>query len=160
MPNHHAVSVANEILETANRKGISVSPMQLQKLLYFCNGWNLEIRGEPLVSDNFRAWQYGPVHPAVYHEFKHYGYHSISELAKCDFGPEPWRANLSVGERQLIDEVVRIYGGLSGPQMSHLTHQHGTPWSEVWNGGIGKNDVIPSSRIRAEFQGIRQRAAA
>lgn len=160
MPNHHAVAVANEIWEIAKLKGFSVSPMQLQKLLYFCYGWNIEIRGEKLISDGFEAWQYGPVHPAVYREFRRYGSAAITSPAMNDFASVPWRATLSDAERNLVDEVVSIYGGLSGPQMSHLTHREGTPWHHVWAGGFGKNDKIPDERIREEFQELRKRAAA
>ncbi|MGZ0189059.1 MAG: Panacea domain-containing protein, partial [Alphaproteobacteria bacterium] len=57
--------------------------MQLQKLLYFCHGWNLEIRGEPLVADSFQAWQYGPVHPSVYREFRYFGSADIVALYRA-----------------------------------------------------------------------------
>jgi uncharacterized phage-associated protein len=95
--------------------------MQLQKLVYFCNGWNLELRNEALVSDNFEAWQYGPVHPSIYHEFKVYGQGAIRSGSNLGFGGAPVQANLSPDEANLIEEVIRIYGGLSGPQMSNLT---------------------------------------
>ena len=157
MAGHHAAGVANAVLDAAWERGLSVSPMQLQKLLYFCQGWNLEVRGQPLVSDNFHAWQYGPVHPYVYNAFKHFGSAAIDEPIMFDGGAIS--ANLSPEERRLIGEVVSIYGRLSGPQMSHLTHAPGTPWYEVWNGGVGKNDVIPLPRIEREFQELRKRAA-
>ena len=159
MANHHAIGVANAVLQSAEEQGFSVTPMQLQKLVYFCNGWNLELRNEPLVSDNFEAWQYGPVHPSIYHEFKTYGQEAIRSGSNLGFGGDPVQANLSSAEASLIDEVVRIYGGLSGPQMSNLTHRSGTPWSETWNNGLGKGNSIPSLRIADEFRALRQRAA-
>lgn len=160
MAGKHVLGVANAVLDAAWRKGISVSPMQLQKLLYFCNGWNIEIRGEPLVADNFEAWQFGPVHPEAYHEFKRFGSSQITELADSPFDLGPWRADLSEGEARLVDEVIGLYGQLSGPQMSHLTHQADTPWDQTWRGGMGKGDDIKPDLIRAHFEELRKRAAA
>ena len=160
MHSRNALGVANAILESAQEHGFSVTPMQLQKLLYFCNGWNLELRNQPLISDNFKAWQFGPVHPSVYHEFKKYGSGPIEGRSNNPFTNQPWEARLSDDEKSLIDEVVRIYGGLSGAQMSRLTHQEGTPWFQTWNGGLGKNDNIPAEVIQEEFKRLRNRGNA
>lgn len=81
MANHHAIGIANAVLEAAKTQGFSIAPMQHQKLVYFCHGRNLDIRSQPLVSDHFEAWQYGPVHPSIYHEFKHFG-QGVSELVR------------------------------------------------------------------------------
>ena len=157
----NALSVANSILDEAERQGITVTPMQLQKLIYFANGWHMEITdGEPLVSDNFEAWQFGPVLPRVYHEFKRFGSRDITERSIFPFTENPWPCELSANQKSLVSEIVSIYGNLSGPRMSHLTHKEGTPWSTTWNGGVGSGNDIQPELILAEFRKIRNGESA
>ena len=69
---HRAVSIANEFLKMPGAKETLIQ-MQLQKLVYLANGWNLAINGMPLVSDNAEAWDYGPVYRALYDHTKFFG---------------------------------------------------------------------------------------
>ncbi len=152
----NSLSVANALLDEAERQGITVTPMQLQKLLYFANGWHMEIHnGAHMVSDSFEAWQFGPVMPQAYHEFKKYGSRKIDGRALNPFSGEPWMAELRPDQQNLIAEIVRIYGKLSGPRMSHLTHKDGTPWSLTWRSGVGSGADIPQEVILSEFRKIR-----
>lgn len=70
------------------------------------------------------------------------------------------RFNLVETEVDLIDEVVRVYGPLSGSQMSALTHKEATPWSKIWNNGVGIGDRIPNDLILEEFRSLRNGAKA
>lgn len=57
-----------------NISGWSVSNLQLQKILYISHMYNLGVtEGDPLITDNFEAWDYGPVIPTLYHEVKGFG---------------------------------------------------------------------------------------
>jgi len=153
---HAPLSIANAILDESDRQGLSVTPMQLQKLVYFANGWHMEINsGQPLVGSSFEAWQFGPVMPELYHEFKRYGSQRITGRAINIFGGAAWAANLLPPQNTLIAEIVNIYGRLSGPKMSQLTHKTGTPWSLTWNGGLGSGNDIPNNIILAEFRRLR-----
>ena len=155
------LALANKVLDIAAQQSRDITPLQLQKLLYFINGWHLEINdGEELISGSFQAWKFGPVHPKVYHEFKHYGSLPITGRSENPFTQVPWAEELSNSQEALISEVLSIYGNLSGPQMSNLTHKQGTPWSETWNNGVGDGDNIPPQRIIQEFKSIRERANA
>ena len=51
----------------------SLTPLKLQKLIYYAHGWHLAIRNAPLIDEVIEAWEYGPVVPNVYHEFKKFG---------------------------------------------------------------------------------------
>jgi uncharacterized phage-associated protein len=156
----NSLSVANVILDEAEQQGISVTPMQLQKLVYFTNGWHMEIYdGKSLVSDNFEAWQFGPVMPVIYHEFKRFGSRPVNGRALNPFEGKPWSAKLSAQQISLVREIVRMYGKLSGPRMSHLTHKSDTPWSLTWKNGVGSGNDIPRELILAEFRKIRKNSA-
>ena len=54
-----AVTVANKILELASAKNLKLSPLQLMKLVYMSQGWNLALNDAPLFDDRIEAWQYG-----------------------------------------------------------------------------------------------------
>ncbi len=154
------LSVANAILDEAERQGIPVTPMQLQKLVYFTNGWHMEIfDGRPIFADSFEAWQFGPVMPAIYHDFKQYGSRKITGRATNPFTRTAWVADFLETKTALISAIIRIYGRLSGPKMSHLTHKQGTPWFVTWKGGVGSGTNISNQLILAEFQRIRQEQA-
>lgn len=44
---------------------------QVQKLLYYCQAWNLAVNGEPLFDDEIKAYEHGPVVPSVSIQHKH-----------------------------------------------------------------------------------------
>jgi len=62
--------VCNNILTRAFQENIPVSPMKLQKLMYFVSCEYVKATGKDLLSENFGVWQYGPVLPSLYDEFK------------------------------------------------------------------------------------------
>jgi uncharacterized phage-associated protein len=50
-----------------------ITPLKLQKLLYYCQGYSLGLYGEPLYEDAIEAWAHGPVIPGVYQKYKEFG---------------------------------------------------------------------------------------
>ena len=78
---YEAKAIANYFLEKAKAEGNSLTPMQVQKLVYFAHGWYLGLFGEPLIKESVQAWSYGPVIPSLYQEFKRFGNQGIDELA-------------------------------------------------------------------------------
>jgi uncharacterized phage-associated protein len=102
-----SVAVANEFLTIARSKGTPLTPMKLQKLVYFAHGWFLALNpGQPLISERVEAWKYGPVIRALYSQFRDYGDASIEALAfECRWeGGQPaflQPAILSVGPAML-----------------------------------------------------------
>lgn len=81
-PPFDARSVANFILDLAERDDRSVSNLVLQKLAYFAHGTFLSRTGRPLVAGEFEAWKHGPVHPHIYNAFKGYGAEAIQRRAE------------------------------------------------------------------------------
>src|SRR5260370_13471552 len=77
-----AKAVANEFLELAKKDGQQLTQMQLQKLVYFAYGWYLAITGTRLIDERVEAWQWGPVVPSIYKEFKRFRSSSVREPAR------------------------------------------------------------------------------
>lgn len=122
------------------------SPMRLQKLLYYVQGWHLAMTGEPVFPDRIEAWRAGPVVPEVYkhHEGKR-------EVAKWDEG-DPRR--LGESYRQTVRLVVERYSAFDRHQLSAMTHDE-EPWRVA---RAGLPDDAPSTEtvsqeVMAEYFG-------
>ena len=102
--------------------------MQLQKLVYIAHGYSLALMGDPLIYNDVRAFQYGPVYPKLYRKLSKYGAGLVTEPVKAEDAIDP------TGEQfKLIEAVWNIYGQMEGSKLSALTHMEGSPWSQVWD---------------------------
>lgn len=128
-----------------------ISTVKLQKLNYFAQAWSLAVRDKPLFDEDFQAWRFGPVcrelyrtHsriPGVEHHTFQYG-----DMHRLD-----------PAERAVVDAVIENYGALSGPELSDVTHQHGSPWYQIrLEHDLGPQDpsdaTIPKELIKAYYR--------
>ena len=60
-------------------------------------------------------------------------------------------ADLDERRHELLGAVLRAYQGYSARDLSAITHQPGTPWHEVYNGGRGEGAIIPDSVIGRHY---------
>lgn len=160
---YSAKAVANEFLALAKDEGKQLTPMQLQKLVYFAYGWYLAITGERLLDERVEAWQWGPVVPSLYNEFKRFGSGPITEFArKAVVGTdgrisyEPYRVMSDRPEHdviamKIIRKIWEIYGRFSASQLSNMTHAPESPWSQTPEKDVRGTD-IPDDVIKAYFE--------
>jgi uncharacterized phage-associated protein len=118
--------------------------MQLNKMTYIAHGWSLAIYNERLIVENIEAWEYGPVVPILYHEFKRYGNSTVPHT------PIEETKFIKESDVALLDKIIEVYGCLNGLQLSAMTHQKGTPWYRVWHSG-GRNSIIPNDMIKEYY---------
>lgn len=108
-----------------------ITPLKLQKLLYYIQGMALRIYGKPAFLNNISVWQYGPVIEEVYQQYK--GRSPIStpktNYEVCD------------GLKKVIELVVSSYGKIEAESLIDLTHDE-DPWIKSKNNGIISIDVI------------------
>ena len=135
------IGLANAQAE--HEQGDLMTNLRLQKLLYFAQGWHLVRYGKPLFEDEIDAWQYGPVVPSVYNEYKSYGRSGIP-------GALPDMSAFSEDEYALLLDVAREYDKYGTSKLVSMTHAPGSPWSCV--GGHG---AIPQGLIRSCFDAQR-----
>lgn len=131
---YSAVSVANSIIKLANDRGIrDLSPMKLQKLMYFTQFWYVKNFEHFLINDNFVRWKFGPVIPSIYYELKNYGsMHVDSYIRQLSPNNEAvvyMIANDDDRAWQLLDKVLDKFGNLDGFELSALTHREKSSWS-------------------------------
>ena len=143
---HDARAVANVLIEKGQREGRLFDPLQIAKLVYLCHSWMLGLHGRGLIRQHIHAWRYGPVVPKLYHSLKKYKSAPVTEPIK---GIES--ANLDRIERDVIAQVYDKYGYFTGIQLSHITHEDGTPWDITWS-QEGRDSVIPDELIKQHYE--------
>ncbi|PKP80939.1 MAG: hypothetical protein CVT79_13060 [Alphaproteobacteria bacterium HGW-Alphaproteobacteria-18] len=130
-------SIANLILDMADDEGYNITPLALQKLLYFAHGLYLIRHNAPLVSGCFEAWQNGPVHPLVYKCFKSSGRLPIRTRAKKKDIRTGQEFDIDLVEdvhaRRIVRSIVSNYGHMNPWQLVQISHAEDSPWDVVVN---------------------------
>jgi uncharacterized phage-associated protein len=142
---HSSLTIANRLLQLARASGTLLTPMQLLKLVFLAHGWMLGLYRRALIRDQIEAWKYGPVIPALYHSIKSYRNGPVVKITGVP------HESLDEFEEDLVQQVFKAYGSCSGPALSQLTHEPGSPWEQVFeNDGWGL--VIPNEVIREYYE--------
>lgn len=117
------LDIAYYFLDLANDDDYSdlLSNMKLQKLVYYAQGFYIAKFDRPLFNSTIEAWNYGPVIPDLYQEFKKYGKKPIKLNKKLDFS----KYNNQV--REILDSVYVAFGQYSAWRLSQMTHDE-PPW--------------------------------
>ena len=140
------VSVLSAAKRIAERSGWSLSNLQLQKILYIAHMFYLGRRnGEPLVYGSFEAWDYGPVHPRLYHEAKIFGSSPVGNIFRLedDLRPGP--------EAEILDEAVDELSHASSGQLVAITHKPNGAWDRNYTPGA-RNVIISNEDILEEYE--------
>jgi uncharacterized phage-associated protein len=127
--NYTAHDIAKLLIAQSDPEiGDIISNLKLQKLLYYCQGFNLAIYGQPLFKEDLFAWQYGPVVSEVYHKYKIFSSGSIAKETEILIEIDDQSDNL-------IKEVYDVYGQYSALKLMNMTHNE-SPWNETKIGEI------------------------
>ena len=136
----NVLQAARYLVEQSNG---TLSNLELQKRIYIAHMFHLGRHGHPLVAGLFEAWDYGPVHPNLYHAVKHFGADPVTELTYP----------LSVGdgtEKDLLDEALGSLSGRSGGQLIAITHWENGAWAKNYIPG-NRHVPIPNADILEEY---------
>ncbi|MCC0048528.1 MAG: DUF4065 domain-containing protein [Rhodobiaceae bacterium] len=143
-----SISILSAAKRLAEQSDWSLSNLKLQKILYLAHMFYLgRTEGEPLVRGEFEAWNYGPVHPDLYHKAKVFGsdpvkniFHSIPEV--------PGGA-----ERDIIDEAFESLGSSGPGRLVAATHRKNGAWEKNFVPGE-MHCIIPNEDILAEYRSL------
>ncbi|TAJ13045.1 DUF4065 domain-containing protein [Marinilabiliaceae bacterium JC017] len=130
-----------------NSHGISVTPLKLQKVLYYIQAWHLVFfKKRNLFEELPQAWVNGPVYRTVYNKYKNRFYKddTINALKDGDDAIELLnitKDKLKLDEKQhsLIEAILKSYGVLSSEKLVFMTHRE-----DPWN--IARKDYKPMQR--------------
>ena len=144
---YFAVSVANSIIKLAKERGVTdLTPMKLQRLMYFAQFWYVKNFNKFLINDWFSRWEFGPVIPSIYHQLKYYGSNPVSSyiwLLSANNEAIVYMMGNNPAAWNFLNEILDIYGNLDGFELSAITQRDSSAWSSGRSGtAITKQDML------------------
>lgn len=119
-----------------------VTPLTLQKLLYYIQGNYVAIYDKPLFDAPCEAWVHGPVYRNVYNLFRDFKYNPIDDDR---FVPLKESAlPLTLEAKEVVDRVLDTFGMYSGKVLESITHKE-APWLDARKG------FLPDETSHAEI---------
>lgn len=147
-------SISDEMLRVISyifKKLEEVTPLMLQKLLYFVQGLSCVLNKKPMFTEICQAWVHGPVYPEVYELFRDFKYNPIEDVRFAIF--DKAEEKLTENERRVIDLVVDTFGEYSGKVLERITHVE-EPWMRARKGyedNIPSNEIISIESIKSYY---------
>lgn len=137
----NAMPLAQYTVTKCEAEAEPISNLQLQKIMYFLQSvYCRSMHGKLLFPEEFEAWPYGPVLPEVYEQFSNYGGRLIHERFENP-------VILSIGTKTFIDEGIEVLRTKSPWDLVRTSHAPGSPWDQIWKGGLGFKETIPNELI-------------
>lgn len=98
-----------------------ITPMALQKSLYYVQGFYYAFMGKFIFEEDCEAWVHGPVFRDVYFKYSAYKFDPIDNCESTD------EILLSVAEKAIVDSIIKNFSCYSGKTLEAFTHIE-TPW--------------------------------
>ena len=159
---YDVLSICHHVIKYSNNKDYGISNLKLQKVLYFIQAYFLTNKKKraPCFNEKIEAWDFGPVVPKAYHEYKQYGSGDIPTKGYyIEFNKENvWDStkisfdddDISDEDKSLIDKVVDKFADYSATDLVSLTHRQ-SPWIDAYV--PHQNNEITLDAIREYFDG-------
>lgn len=101
-----------------------ITPLALQKALYYVQGFYYAFNKEFIFEENCEAWVHGPVYKNVYSRFSDYHFNPIDTSVDFD------TSVFFVAEKATIDSVIKNLCCYSGKILEEFTHLE-LPWIQT-----------------------------
>lgn len=147
--------IANNILSRAFAEKSRMSPMKLQKILYFVASEYQKATKRPLLEEPFSTWAYGPVVYSVYDEFRSFSKDNIKRYARDARGDvfvidETQDIELKVA----LDRVWDKAKNMGAVKLSEITHLQDSAWDKAFQDEkpfLSTDDVAADDTYRREL---------
>lgn len=158
---YNVLDVCRYVINYSNDKDYGISNLKLQKVLYFIQAYFLISKKDnsPCFIDKIEAWDFGPVVPKAYHEYKQYGSGDIPTINSYIVFDENniWNTErvaidndiINYDDKKFINMVVDKFADYSATDLVSLTH-HQSPWIDAYE--PHKNNEITNDAIRKFFE--------
>lgn len=121
--------VVNTVLYRAKQEKMPVSPMKLQKMVYFLYAEYLYRERDSLFSERFEVWKYGPVLDDVYQAFRAFGSKPVKGFMPDANGKYRLiELESDLGLYNCFESVWRRYSQMTGIELSKITHRQCGAW--------------------------------
>ncbi|MDI0267224.1 DUF4065 domain-containing protein [Clostridioides difficile] len=129
-----------------------ITPLALQKLLYYSQAFTRLFTTNNLFDDDCEAWVHGPVYRNVYEKYRDFGRNQIeyeNNIISLD----------NDMEEKIVDAVIKYFGCYSGKTLERMTHEE-KPWV-ISRQGLGRyessNNIIEKDVIDEYFNNIKSK---
>ena len=139
---YKALDVARYVIEYCKDRGYIVSNLKLQKILYFIQAEFLVNKNDVCFDDRIEAWDFGPVVPRVYQEYKCFGSNNIITRRREEI-------DIEANDRNMINGIVDVCAGYSATELVDITHRQ-TPWIAAYD--KFQNNEISNESIKNFFR--------
>lgn len=143
--------MADYLIAEARERGELLTPLKLQKLLFYADAWHLALFGAEATPERFQAWVHGPVALSQYHRFKEYRWRPITE--------EIERPTLPDSLSNHLDEIMDVFGTETATALEIMTHRE-APWMDA-RGDLPEdqpcNNYIDKDLTRRFYQSVAER---
>ncbi|MCD7808604.1 MAG: DUF4065 domain-containing protein [Erysipelotrichaceae bacterium] len=134
-----------------------VTPLMLQKILYFIQGLSYAINNKPMFYEECEAWVHGPVYREVYDMFKDFKYNPIDDVRFVIF--EGITDELTIEDKKIIDLVSNTFGMYSGKMLERITHKE-DPWKTARQGysdHISSHEILSKQMIKDYYRTVSKK---
>ena len=141
------ISVRRAAKELCSLSNWSITNLKLQKMLYIAHRVSLGRYNQPLIDEEFEAWDYGPVLSSLYHDVKMFGNKPIKNIF---FNIKDDTEDKYERELSLLNETYENLKTKSAASLVEQTHDSISAWSEFYT--LGRRDTkIPNTSIEKEY---------
>lgn len=130
-----------------------ITPLALQKALYYIQGFYFAFMQEYLFKEDCEAWAHGPVFREIYQRYSSYRFDPIETGETCD------ESILSNYEKAIVDSIIRNLCCYSGKTLESFTHSE-EPWLKTrgdLNVAANSNRVIHKKVVGDYFIAVKER---
>lgn len=140
---YKVLDVCRHIINYSNEHDYGISNLKLQKVLYFIQAYFLTKKKDhtPCFYEKIEAWDFGPVVPEAYLEYKQYGSGDIPTIKSFIMFDENnvWNSKrvkfedttISDDDKSLIDKVIDKFADYSATDLVSLTQKQ-SPWNDTY----------------------------
>lgn len=130
-----------------------ITPLALQKALYYIQGFYYAFYNTFLFTEECEAWVHGPVYRNVYFKYRDYRFDPITKSQDFD------DSVLNTSEKAIFDSVIHNLCCYSGKVLEQFTHNE-TPWL-IARGDLpvteSSEKIISHDNIGTYFKAVKEK---
>lgn len=148
--------VAQSFIALAQREGMTLINLRLQRLVIIAHGVHLACFDSPLFFENIQAWDFGPVESELYNALRPMGSGVVSvDFLKPDF--EILKNNHRAS--QAIRATWEAYRSMSDLQLERCVKASGGPWDIIWRLHGQRYFDIPNGLFKLYYEPMIKKVA-
>lgn len=134
-----------------------VTPLSLQKLLYFTQGFFLALYGKAFFEEDCEAWVHGPVYAPIYRLFKDFTYNPIDDVRFSILFAS--KEVLTEEEKEVLDVITQTFGIYEAKVLEYITHNE-DPWKQARIGYTTdeySHEILTKESIQSYYQEVSKK---